>query len=117
MVCSTGSFKAGENRDGCADRRRESPSTHLIERRIELKVRIGIIITIQISHYSYRSDRLHSFYYYLSFQTPVALCFHVEVRELATIYSTQQEIDTRVVLYIHRTAALVWIQERRNQNH
>ena len=59
----------------CADRRRESPSTHLIERRIELKVRIVIvIITTQISHYSHRSDRLHSFYYYLSFQTPVAFC-------------------------------------------
>ena len=57
MECSTGSFKAGENRDGCADRRRESPSTHLIERRIELKVRIVIITTTtQISHYSYLGE-------------------------------------------------------------
>ena len=44
-------LQAGENRDGCADRRRESPSTHLIERRIELKARIVIIIATQISHY------------------------------------------------------------------
>ena len=53
-----------------------SPSTRLIKWRIELKVRIVIIIIIiitQISNYSYRLDRLHSFYYYLSFQTPVAL--------------------------------------------
>ena len=48
MEWSTGSFKAGENRDGCADCGRESPSTHLIERRIELKVRIVIVITTQI---------------------------------------------------------------------
>ena len=41
----------------------------------------------------------------------------VEVRELATIYSNQQEIDTRMVLYIHRAAALAWIQERNSQNH
>ena len=42
--------------------------------------------------------------------------FHVEVRELPTIYSNQEETDTRVVLYLHRAAALAWIQEHSSQN-
>jgi len=32
--------------------------------------------------------------------------FQVEVRELPTIYSNQEETDTRVVLYLHHAAAL-----------
>ena len=42
--------------------------------------------------------------------------FHVEVRELPTIYSKQEETDTRMVLYLHRAAAFAWIQERSSQN-
>ena len=34
------------------------------------------------------------------------LIFQVEVRELHTIYSNQEETDTRVVLYLHHAAAL-----------
>ena len=41
----------------------------------------------------------------------------VEVHELATIYSNQQEIDTRMVLYIHHAAALAWIQKRSSQDY
>jgi len=107
-------LQAVENRDGCADRRRESPSIHLIEHRIELKVRI-IIIT-QISHYSHRSDRLHFCIITSVFKYQCPFVIQVEVRELATIYSNQQEIDTRMVLYIHRDAALAWIQEHSIQN-
>ena len=42
--------------------------------------------------------------------------FHVEVRELPTIYSNQEETGTRMVLYLHRAAALACIQERNSQN-
>ena len=42
--------------------------------------------------------------------------FQVEVRELPTIYSNQEENDTRMVLYLHRAAALAWIQERSSLN-
>ena len=42
--------------------------------------------------------------------------FHVKERELPTIYNHQEEIDTRMVLYFHRAAALAWIQERSSQN-
>ena len=42
--------------------------------------------------------------------------FQVEVCELPTIYSNQEETDTRMVLYLHRAVALAWIQERSSQN-
>ena len=42
--------------------------------------------------------------------------FHVEVREPPTIYSNQEQTDTRMVLYLHCAVALAWTQERNNQN-
>ena len=72
-----------------------SPSTPLIKRWIELKV--CIIIITQISHYCYRWDRLHSIYFYLSFQTLVAL-WGVSDRGVWTAHDLQQpdtETDMR----------------------
>ena len=36
--------------------------------------------------------------------------FQVEGSELPTTYSNQEETDTRMVLYLHCSAALAWIQ-------
>jgi len=41
----------------------------------------------------------------LELQIPVAFLFKIEVRELPTIYSTQGETDTSVVMYLHPAAA------------
>ena len=73
MEYSTGSFKAGENRNGCTDRRRESSSTHLIDRRIILIDQIDFTLYIITSAYKH--------------QWPFV--FQVEVRELPSIYSNQ----------------------------
>jgi len=51
----------------------------------------------------------HSFYYYLSFQKLVALC--VSGWGAWTLHNLQQPM----VLYLHRAAALAWIQERSSQ--
>lgn len=41
------------------------------------------------------------------FENSTLLCiFQVEVHELPTIYSNQEETDTRVVLYLHHAAAI-----------
>ena len=42
--------------------------------------------------------------------------FHVEVRELPTIYSNQEETETIMMLYLRPAAALAWIQQRSSQN-
>ena len=115
-------LEAGENRDGCADRRRESPSTHLIERRIELKVCIVIIISTQISHFLIAQINFTLSIITSAFKHQWSFVIQVEVLELATIYSNQQEIDTRMVafygtMYIHRATAFAWLQEHSSQNH
>ena len=42
----------------------------------------------------------------LLFTDFIIFLFQVDVRELPTIYSNQEETDTRVILYLHHAAAI-----------
>ena len=119
MECSTGSFKTAENRDGCADLIVGVKAHQLVSLNGEFS-RKSVLLLILLPH-KYRIILIDQIAFTVSIITSAfkhqwPFVCHVEVRELPTIYSNQEETDTRMVLYLHRAAALAWIQERNSQN-
>ena len=74
--CSTGSFKAGENRDGCADR--ELPAHQLISLDDELSWKSVLLLLLLLLLHKYRiliTDHIiFTLVLPISFQKPMDLC-------------------------------------------
>ena len=99
----------------------EGKARHLISLNDELSWK-SVLLLLLLLHLNYHIILIDQIDFTVSiitsafkYQWPFVI--QVELRELATIYRNQQVIDTRMGLYIHRAAALAWIQERSSQNH
>ena len=97
----------------------EGKARHLISLNDELSWKSALLLLLLLNYHIILIDQIDLTVFIITsaFKYQWPFMIQVELRELATIYSNQQEIDTRMALYIHRAAALAWIQERSSQNH